>query len=99
MTTIERTVSTSEFQQECLNMMHKVSATGIPIVITENHKPMVKLTRIDDASQLYEKRSLDSLKGTVSILGDIVNFSTEDEWDVLKIKDSHTNKLSKPAKR
>lgn len=76
-----RTMKASEFKAKCLAVMDEVAATGEPVTITKNGKPVVELVaprtkRVSDPFGMH--------KGQIKILGDIISPVGEDEWEALK---------------
>ncbi len=69
-------INTTRFKANCLRLIDQVAATRRPIIITKRGKPLAKLVPIQD-----EKTSplFGYMKGTVEILGDIVNVP-HDAW-------------------
>lgn len=71
-----KVVKAGEFKAKCLKLMDEVAASGEPLVITKNGRPVAKLTPIDD-----ERPSLIGLhEGQIKILGDIIS-PIDVEWD------------------
>lgn len=74
-----RTVTATEFKAKCLRLLDELRP-GDELVVTKRGKP-IAIVR----SAARPTRSPWGLwKGRVEILGDIVRFSTADEWDALK---------------
>ena len=69
-------IGTTQFKAKCLKLIDEVAATRKPLVITKRGKALAKLVPIQD-----EKTSplFGYMKGTVQILGDIVNVP-HDAW-------------------
>lgn len=71
-----RTIKASEFKAKCLQLMDEVAATGEPLVITKNGKPVAQLGPVPRA-----RKSIWGLhKGQVEILGDIIE-PIDVEWE------------------
>jgi prevent-host-death family protein len=71
-----RTIKASEFKAKCLQLMDEVAATGEPLVITKNGKPVAQLEPVPRA-----RKSIWGLhKGQVEILGDIIE-PIDAEWE------------------
>jgi prevent-host-death family protein len=69
-----RTITASEFKARCLELMDEVAATGEPLEITKNGRPVARLV-----PPLGHRPSLWGLhKGRVRIVGDIVSPRPED---------------------
>jgi prevent-host-death family protein len=64
-----KTVTVSEFEASCLDLLAKVQRTGEPILVTEQGKP---LAQVGPPPGPARKSWLGSMAGTVHIFGDIV---------------------------
>ena len=71
-------ISAAEFKAKCLKLMDEIARTRKPIVITKRGKPLAKLVPIQDETL---PPLFGYMKGTVQILGDIVNVP-HDAWAV-----------------
>lgn len=67
-------IDATEFKAKCLKLLDEVATTREPMVITKRGKPVAKLVPIEDAS---EASMFGYLRGTVTILGDIVEVPHE----------------------
>lgn len=76
-----KAMAAGKFKAQCLRVMDRVQATGVPVLITKRGKPVAKLVPADESrSQIF-----DSLKGKIEILGDIVSsIVPAEDWDALK---------------
>jgi prevent-host-death family protein len=71
-------ISAAEFKAKCLKLMDEVAKTHESITITKRGKPIAKLVPVES-----ETRSLFGyMKGTVTILGDIVSPINE-KWSAI----------------
>ncbi len=71
-----RTIKASEFKAKCLKLMDEVAATGEPLVITKNGRPVAQLEPV-----VRGRKSIWGLhKGQVEILGDIIE-PLDVEWE------------------
>ena len=75
-------VSASEFKKHCLQLFQEIKVTGKPIVVTKRSTPIVKIIPFNTASEQQKPSYFGFLSKTVTINGDIVNFSTQDEWEI-----------------
>jgi antitoxin (DNA-binding transcriptional repressor) of toxin-antitoxin stability system len=76
-------ISVSEFKKHCLQLLQEIFVTGIPLIITKRSVPMVSVTPFAEHKGNQSKKSyFGFLNNTITIKGDIVNFSTQDDWDV-----------------
>jgi prevent-host-death family protein len=73
-------VKASEFKAKCLALIDEVAATGQPIVVTKNGKPMAELVPHSPAKK---KSPFGIWKGKVKIVGDIIS-PIDVEWDAMK---------------
>lgn len=78
-----RTMKASEFKAKCLAVMDEVAATGEPVTITKNGKPVAQL--VSPATVAGPRKSIIGLhKGLIEITGDIISPVGEDDWEALK---------------
>ena len=74
-----RTVGAAEFKANCLKIMDEVQRTREPVVVTKRGRPMVRLV----PAEVARPRLFGCMKGTVTILGDIVE-PIDVEWNAMK---------------
>ncbi len=75
--TKSREIPAGEFKAKCLKLMDEVNRTGEELVITKHGKPVAKLVPTET-----ERPSLfGCMKGSVTILGDIVGPVIEPAWE------------------
>ncbi len=67
-------INAAEFKAKCLKVLGEVAATHEPLVITKRGKPVAKLVPIEDET---EESMFGYLRGTVTILGDIIEVPHE----------------------
>jgi prevent-host-death family protein len=72
-------IKASEFKAKCLALIDEVAATGQPVVVTKNGKPMAELVPHRPA----QKSPFGIWKGKVKIIGDIIS-PIDVEWDAMK---------------
>ena len=72
----ETKIPAGEFKARCLRLMDEVQKTRRPIVITKRGKPVARLVPVEEQIPSVFGR----LKGTVTILGDIIS-PIEQEWN------------------
>jgi len=76
-------VPISEFKAKCLALLERVNKTKQPIRITRHGKPVAEV--IPPAVAMDRSALIDSLKGSIEFIGDIVSpANDEDEWEVLR---------------
>ena len=87
-----REIPAGEFKAKCLKLMDEVAETGEELVITKHGKPVAKLTPVIEG-----RHSLfGSMRGSVTILGDIVEPVLDPGWDRHMLKS--WDELHKPQK-
>ena len=69
-------INAAQFKAKCLKLIDEVAATREPLIITKRGKALAKLVPIEDEKPT---RLFGYMKGTVEILGDIVNVP-HDAW-------------------
>ena len=74
-----RTFKASEFKAKCLKIMDEVAATGEPVEITKYGVPVARLVPARPKPQTV----LGALKGSITILGDIIS-PLDTEWNALR---------------
>lgn len=74
-----RMIKAGEFKAKCLKLMDEVAQTGEELVITKRGKPVARLMPPE------RKPLFGALKGSVTILGDIISPASDPEdWEVLR---------------
>lgn len=74
-------ISSTNFKQHFLQYVKDINNNKNSFVITKRDKPIAKISPIDiDNKKL--STCFGVMKGTIKINDDIVNFSTESEWEV-----------------
>lgn len=73
----ETVFSASEFKAKCLGLLDDVSSQGKTLVITKHGRPVARVVPV-----VKPARSLrGAWKSKVRIHGDIVHFSTAEDWE------------------
>ena len=80
--TKSREIPAGEFKAKCLKLMDDVAATGEELVITKRGKPVARLI----PAQTERQPLFGSMKGSVKILGDIVESVWEPDWEEEMLK-------------
>ena len=74
-------VPISVFKAKCLALLEEVRRTRKPIRITRHGKPVAEV--VPSEPVMDRAKWLESIKGTVTILGDIVSPANDpEEWEV-----------------
>lgn len=75
-----RSIRASEFKAKCLAILDEVERTGEPVTILKRGKPVARLVPPTRGESKYPQ---DSLKGTVKILGDVIEpVLPAEAWEV-----------------
>lgn len=71
---VERTIEISEFAAKCFELANEVAATGQPIVLTRDGRPLVRVVPVEEPK---------SLKGSMKILVSEEEFlkPLDEDWD------------------
>jgi prevent-host-death family protein len=64
-----RSVAVSEFKARCLALLEDVARTGEPLLVTRRGKP---LARVTPSGNVAAARPQDTLRGSVTYAGDVV---------------------------
>jgi prevent-host-death family protein len=64
-----RTIRASEFKAKCLAILDEVERTGEAVIILKRGRPVARLVPLTLGEEKYPQQSL---RGTVDILGDIL---------------------------
>ncbi len=70
MTMVTKTMSASEFKAKCLALMDEVAASGEPVVITKNGKPVAQLAPAPNEAKT-RRPAFGMHKGMVYPIGDV----------------------------
>jgi len=73
----ERALSVSEFKAKCLRLLDDVAHQGTTLVITKRGRPVARVTPCTPPVRSL----MGTWKGAVRVRGDIVHFSTAEEWE------------------
>ena len=74
-----KTVKISEFKAKCIEALKQVQATGEPLVITLRNDPIATIHPYQATPPM---RSLGTLRGRITIHGEIVHTDGEDDWEM-----------------
>lgn len=70
----------SEFKAKCIAILKRVQMTREPVLVTRRGKPVARIEPIPEEAMT---RRLGTLRGRMTIHGDIVTENAGDEWEVL----------------
>ena len=74
-------IPVGKFKTHCLAIMDEVQATGEPVIVTKNGKPVVKLV----PAEISDESIFGYMSGKAKIVGDIVSSVTPvKDWKALK---------------
>jgi prevent-host-death family protein len=80
-----RVVQASQFKTHCLAILDEIERTGEAVVITKRGRVIARVTPATNAQAGYPQ---DRLRGTVTVLGDIVAPAADaDEWESMAATD------------
>lgn len=79
-----RTIKASEFKATCLKLMDEVNATGEPVVVTKNGRPVSKLVPVRERKSLFG-----SMAGCITHFGDLVA-PIDETWEAESDPARHT---------
>jgi prevent-host-death family protein len=75
-----KTMTATEFKAKCLSILDEVAETGETLTILKHGKPVAQLV---PPAPISSGSPQDSLKGTVTILGDVVSPVLDPaDWEV-----------------
>jgi len=77
---MERQIAATEFKAKCLSILDEVAKTGRAIVVTKRGKAVARVTKTSSSTL----PAMGGMAGTSEEIGDIVHFTTADEWECLK---------------
>ncbi len=79
------TMNATDFKAKCLAVLDRVQETGERVIILKRGRPVAELSPATNLDGRYPQDSLNSLKKTVIIKGDIVSPTVpETDWEALK---------------
>ena len=74
-------IAISEFKATCLAVLERVRRTGTPIVVTRRGLPIAEIN--PPPPRELEDAWLGSMRGTASIVGDLISPIASADWEVL----------------
>lgn len=79
MAALQEELSTTEFKAKCLQLLDRVAEGHATFIVTKHGKAVARLVPVSDV--LPPLGGCDA--GSVTILGDLVDFDTLADWEVL----------------
>ncbi len=73
-----KTMGISEFKAKCIEELKTVHATGESLVVTWRNRPIATVERYGGTPR---KRELGSLRGRMTIHGDLLHCDFSDHWE------------------
>lgn len=70
----------SEFKARCIELIKRVQATRLPLVVTLRGQPVAKVVPFEEGAEIGVK--LGSRIGNAIIKGDIVHVDSNDDWEM-----------------
>jgi prevent-host-death family protein len=77
-------ISATEFKKHFLSLVNEVNSKNSSFIITKRKVPIAKVIPLENNLANDKKSLFGCLKGRATINGDIINCSTEDEWEATK---------------
>ena len=75
-----KTMVISDFKARCIAVLREAQRSGEPLLVTRRGRP---LARIEPIPEEVSERRLGLYRGRMRLLGDVVQSSSEDDWDML----------------
>jgi prevent-host-death family protein len=70
----------SEFKARCIELIKRVQATRLPLIVTLRGQPIAKVVPFEEGAEPGVK--LGSRIGSAVIKGDIVHADTSEDWEM-----------------
>lgn len=77
----QRQISASEFKKHFLQLVNEVNSRNIAFTITKRKVPIALVVPLRKESKNQDSY-FGYMKGTIKIKGDIINYSSEDDWEI-----------------
>ncbi|WP_425361611.1 type II toxin-antitoxin system Phd/YefM family antitoxin [Candidatus Tisiphia endosymbiont of Ceraclea dissimilis] len=75
-------ISATEFKKHFLSLVNDVKNNHNSFIITKRKLPIAKIVPLDFNKIEPSKNYFGCMNGTIKIKDDIVNYSSEQDWDV-----------------
>ena len=73
-------IGISEFKAKCIDKLKSVQETGEPLLVTLRKRPIAVVNPY--IGNVSRKRELGTMRGWITIHGDIVRSDSADEWEM-----------------
>ena len=80
----DKVISVTEFKAKCLQLLEQTNTRGTTWAITKRGKVIARVAPPHSLKQEKRPSLRGCMEGKIQILGDIINFTTEDDWEVLR---------------
>jgi prevent-host-death family protein len=77
------TIAISKFKATCLSLLEQVRTTGEPLLVTKRGKPVAQVLP-PPPPEPAKKSAFGAMRGTIEILGDIVEPVGTEDWEALR---------------
>lgn len=74
-------ISATEFKKHFLQLVDQVKNLGSSFIITKRKSPVAKVVPMEPSARDDSKSYFGFMKGTAKIADDIVNCSSEEDWE------------------
>jgi hypothetical protein len=75
-------ISASEFKKHCLSLVDQINKEHNSLIITKRKVPIAKVISLDSNLIDNTKSYFGIMKGSLTIKDDIVNHSSESDWEI-----------------
>lgn len=86
MTAIKKEISASDFKKHFLSLVDEVKNNHSSFIITKRKIPIATVVPLENQTNEKDKSFFGFMKGNVKINGEIINFDTSDDWEVINGK-------------
>ncbi len=76
-----RTIPISEFKAGCIAILRQAQDSGEPLLVTRRGRPIARIEPVTDGKS---QRQLGVFKGRMRLTGDLVQASSQDDWEMLE---------------
>lgn len=76
-------ISATEFKKHFLQLVNQVKTKHDSFIVTKRKVPVAKVVPLDQDILESKKEFYGFMQGTTSIKDDIINYSSENDWEVI----------------